>query len=374
MRYLKQENGSNTIECDLCGRTWVTKWTIDRIHHECRPHTKAICVHRGEETRTELCESCSGRIRLKVFSCNLHSECTDAKPIMDIASCKTCGDFLLPMTIGMATYDDFDGVYFTVQSLRHYHSEALRDCEIIVVDNRPDSPAGEATKTFVRGIGGRYVSMPEPTGTSQSRNRIFEESAAAAVLVIDSHVQIQAGALSKLLDYYKANPDSNDLLSGPLLYDDLRSCATHFDDIWRGEMWGAWGYDLREKSGDPFPIPGMGLGLFSCRRDAWLGFNPDFRGFGGEEMYIHEKYRQSGRQCLCLPWLRWSHRFGRPNGVPYHCSRESKVRNYILGLTELGIPLDRCREHFLESGMSLNEWERLEQQTLSECAAVVQAD
>ena len=51
----------------------------------------------------------------------------------------------------------------------------------------------------------------------------------------------------------------------------------------------------------PFAVPAQGMGLFSCRREAWLGFNPNFRGFGGEEFYIHEKYRQAGRRTVCLP-------------------------------------------------------------------------
>src|SRR5262245_29501083 len=29
------------------------------------------------------------------------------------------------LTVGMATYDDYDGVYFTLQAIRLYHREAL---------------------------------------------------------------------------------------------------------------------------------------------------------------------------------------------------------------------------------------------------------
>ena len=32
----------------------------------------------------------------------------------------------------MATYDDFDGVYFTIQALRLYHPEIMKFCEILV--------------------------------------------------------------------------------------------------------------------------------------------------------------------------------------------------------------------------------------------------
>ena len=53
-----------------------------------------------------------------------------------------------------------------------------------------------------------------------------------------------------------------------------------------------------------FEIPMQGLGLFACRRAAWVGFNTRFRGFGAEEGYIHEKTRQHGGRTLCLPFLR----------------------------------------------------------------------
>jgi len=77
-----------------------------------------------------------------------------------------------------------------------------------------------------------------------------------------------------------------------------------------------------------------------------LGFHPGFRGFGGEEGYIHEKFRRAGRRCLCLPWLRWTHRFGRPRGVPYPLTVEDKLRNYVLGHTELGFDLTPVLAHF----------------------------
>ena len=33
----------------------------------------------------------------------------------------------LPLTIGMATYNDFQGVYWTIQALLLYHAEVMRD-------------------------------------------------------------------------------------------------------------------------------------------------------------------------------------------------------------------------------------------------------
>ena len=68
-------------------------------------------------------------------------------------------------------------------------------------------------------------------------------------------------------------------------------------------MFGQWSTDERGADPDapPFEITMQGLGLFACRRDAWPGFHPEFRGFGGEEYYIHEKFRRNGAKVLCLP-------------------------------------------------------------------------
>ena len=39
---------------------------------------------------------------------------------------------MVALTIGMATYKDFDGVYFTLQALRFYQD--MSDTEFLVVD------------------------------------------------------------------------------------------------------------------------------------------------------------------------------------------------------------------------------------------------
>lgn len=329
------------------------------------------------------------------------------------------------LTIGMACYDDFEGVYFTTQALRMYHD--LSNVELLIVDNKPDSRHGQATKQLIehklqpRNAGARYIAMPSPVGTSAPRQRIFDEARGEYVLCIDSHVLLPAGVIAKLIAWYEANPDSLDLLSGPMVYDTLTVFNTHFNNQWRAEMWGTWGaawkcqcnrkdallfstlplennqmryialddaatpvsfcgscqtqlpqlehagYEpklmqagytpLGINDSDEFDIPGQGLGLFSCRKSAWLGFNPDFRGFGGEEMYIHTKFRQHGRRCLSLGFLKWVHRFARPDGVKYPLQRWSKLRNYVIGHNELGIDLEPLHQHFVKNGLvTENQW------------------
>jgi hypothetical protein len=161
-------------------------------------------------------------------------------------------------------------------------------------------------------------------------------------------VLLAPGVVARLGRYYRDNPACRDLLQGPLVYDDGEQVSTHFDPVWRDQMWGTWATDPRgsDPDGEPFEIPMQGLGVFSCRTDAWPGFPPGLRGFGGEEGYIHERFRRAGQRCLCLPWLRWMHRFGRPRGVPYPLTVDDKVRNYLLGHADLGLDPAPVIAHF----------------------------
>jgi hypothetical protein len=104
------------------------------------------------------------------------------------------------LTIGMATIDDYDGVVFTLQSLILHHD--LADCEIIVVDNRPASPHGQAVREFCdkrrSEVLVRHVPMPDVQSTTQTRQRIFDEARGDAVLVMDCHVLLPTGAIARL--------------------------------------------------------------------------------------------------------------------------------------------------------------------------------
>jgi hypothetical protein len=252
------------------------------------------------------------------------------------------------LTIGMACYDDYEGVWFSVMALRLYHPEVMTHSEILVVDNHPDSQHGSLVRDFLQNwvSNGRYIPFAGPRGTAAPRDEIFRQANSPLVLCIDSHVLLVPGAIRQLIDFYDRHPGCTDLLQGPLSYDDLKTYSSHFEDEWRDQMWGTWSTDRRAEGNEPFEIPAQGLGLFSCRKEAWPGFNSEFRGFGGEEFYIHEKFRQLGRRTLCLPFLRWVHRFNRPRGVPYPLTIEEKFRNYIVGLRELGLSIDRAVDHF----------------------------
>jgi glycosyltransferase involved in cell wall biosynthesis len=241
------------------------------------------------------------------------------------------------LTVGMSVFDDFDGTFFTVQALKMYHLQELQDSvEFIVIDNNPESKQGKAVKSFIEGWAkGKYIPYTEKRGTS-SRDEIFKHATGKYTICMDSHVLVEAGGIKALLEYYNNNPDCKDIVTGPLWYDDLKSYSTHFEPVWRDSMYGIWSTNKEAyEKGEPFDIPMMGLGLFSCRTAAWQGFNKNFKGFGAEEGYIHEKFRRAGGRSICLPKLKWNHRFGRPNGVPYPNYLAERIWNYYVGWLEI---------------------------------------
>ncbi len=252
------------------------------------------------------------------------------------------------LTIGMATFDDYDGVYFTLQAIRLHHPEILDEVEFIVVDNNPTGPCAQALMDIEKSmLNCRYIAKGEVSGIA-ARDWVFEAARGEFVLCIDCHILIENGALRRLLDYFEARPGTADLLQGPMIDDDLKGYSTHLRPEWHVGVYGARDADPAGADADlpPFEIPMQGLGLFACRRSAWPGFNPAFRGFGGEAGYIHEKVRQRGGRTLCLPFLRWMHRSSRPFGTAYASRWEDRVRNYLIGFRELGWDTAQVVDHF----------------------------
>ena len=254
------------------------------------------------------------------------------------------------LCIGMATYDDFDGVYFSVQAIRCYHPEVADEICILVLDNHPEGAIAQELQKLETAIPNYYyVPYTEQTGTTV-KHLVFCEADADYVLCIDSHVLIMPGAIRKLIDFLDDNPDCYDLLQGPLVRDDLSTLSTHMNPEWDRGMYGIWETDARGENieGDVFDIAMQGMGLFASRKEAWLGFNPRFRGFACEEGYIHEKFRQQGRRTLCLPFLRWLHRFPRPLKIPYEKSWADRIYNFFVAYDELGLECAPIEKHFIE--------------------------
>ncbi len=250
------------------------------------------------------------------------------------------------LTVGMATYQDFDGCYFTISGLRANHGTNF---DLVVVDNHP--LGCPRTRAVCEANGGRYFHKPNLYGTSAPRDEVFRLAETPWAMCVDSHVLFETGAIAAAIAYAEANPESKDIVSGPMVYDN-GGLTTHWEPTTKPGLWGVWGYDAREKTAvdiwhpipdnhyrEPFEIPAHGLGCWMMRVKAWPGFNPLFTGFGGEEGYIHEVVRRLGGKALCLPDLRWRHRFrdGKYERAPYENLSDDHVWNALVGHREVGI-------------------------------------
>jgi glycosyltransferase involved in cell wall biosynthesis len=251
----------------------------------------------------------------------------------------------MKLTIGMPCFNNFTETWFTIQALRLNHD--LTDCEILIVDNFGDKKLEEFAKSWGNGKV-RYELFKDVVGTSEVRNKVFDLAHGEMVLCMDSHVMIKPGALKNI-------PITDDLIHGPLLMDDLKNYTCEWLPVWRDNMWGIWGNcvqaipehpNIKKLPDKPFEIWGAGLGIFLAKQSSWLRFNSKFRGFGGEEGYIHEKYRKAGRKVWCYPDLVWMHLFKK--SIPYPLRMVDRVRNYLIGFEELGLDKKPLIDHFKE--------------------------
>ncbi len=236
----------------------------------------------------------------------------------------------------------------TIRALRR--TENLGDAELLVVDVR----GRRKTRKWVkRQPGIRYV-RPGPDHANCALDLLFAAASGEVVLVLEGPVRLKRGALAALRGYFDAHPDACELLHGPLM-DGKRLVATHSNPFWQRSSWGKRARDPRGlvANGEAFAIPMQEAGVFSCRRAAWPGLPPGWRGYGAEAGYLEECFRRRGAQVLCLPGLRWE-RAARPDAIR-PCSPEAleTLRNHFAGAADLGLDIayiaQRYRDH-LEPG------------------------
>jgi len=247
-------------------------------------------------------------------------------------------------------------------------------------------------------------------GTSSVKNEIIKAATGDFVLVLDCHVLLcpTVSTIEQIFSFIEENQDSNHIYNGPLVHDNMWGISTHYKNTWRNSNWGVWStafkcncsdfyFDIESNEDEdeinitciltgenfsncpnckkqlpldkesfsnqlsskdivqaaidpkeePFEIFAQGTGCFLVRKEAWLGYNEYALGFGGEEGYIHEKYRKKGFKSFCLPFLKWLHRFNRVENVKYPLKIEYKLRNYILEFMELNLDLLPVYEHFV---------------------------
>lgn len=56
----------------------------------------SVCIYHGDEIRREVCKTCQGTVKVKVFSCKIHGECTIGKKLKSTECCKSCNEYTVP--------------------------------------------------------------------------------------------------------------------------------------------------------------------------------------------------------------------------------------------------------------------------------------
>lgn len=248
----------------------------------------------------------------------------------------------MKLTVSMATYNDYDGVFFTVQSLRMHHP-LPPDTEILILDNNPQGSHSKTLNGFARGVPNCRVINVEDRKSSFVKYDAFKHATGDVVLGLDCHVLLKTGFVENLMEWWSDHKGEAHLLTGPLVYNDLVSLSSHMNEEWRGSDFGTWGTNAdRLNDNIPFLIPMQGMGCFSFWREKAPTPNPNFRNFGAEEWYMAEKARQNGGKVICHPALTWMHRFDWP-ARSFPMTLDDKIVNYYIGWMELYGSLDHQR-------------------------------
>lgn len=90
------DKGRYLLQCKRCrqdepipARTKEVRAHCPKLKGKPQPNN---CNHRGESKRKVECDSCGGKVQIKVFVCEVHGECTLEKKIENLATCKGCPD------------------------------------------------------------------------------------------------------------------------------------------------------------------------------------------------------------------------------------------------------------------------------------------
>jgi len=260
------------------------------------------------------------------------------------------------LTVGMATFDDPQGVWWTLSSLRMHHD--LTGVELLVVDDHPIAGRGEI-KNVCANAQARYVHAPKNRGPAHAKNSVWEHATGTHVLLVDCHVLLAPNAIARLVAAARSGEVGHDMWVGPLRSEANARIATELAPELRGDFYGTWFVNNQHTGDTPREVLAHGSALMFMQKDKWPAFSQHFKGFAGEEIYIHDKVRKQGGRVMYQPWLGWCHRFPRFGAVPYNLTLNDKFHNYLIAGYEMGWNVPQLREYF---GRKLP----LEQRTIAE--------
>lgn len=249
------------------------------------------------------------------------------------------------LTIAMANYDDCSGFWMTASAIRMYHVPITNSqVEILVVDDMVKPQ--ETLQKMAAQTKSRYHHAGLNKGPAQAKDECWRQAKGEYVLLIDSHVFLAPNSINFILNAIKNNQIGQDLWTGPLLTEAQTISANCLLPELRGNFFGIWSVDQKVAPGKKIEIYGHGSAYTLMKKAHYPYFSKNFRGFAGEEIYIHEKVRRNGGKCYCLHELGWQHRFYREKPITYRCTNEDKYWNYLVAFYEMNWSTIQIRDYF----------------------------
>jgi hypothetical protein len=233
----------------------------------------------------------------------------------------------MKLTISMATFNDYDGLYFTIQAIRTYH-KLPANVEFLVLDNNPGSSHSAAIEHLLKSVpNSRYI----PIGGKPSswvKYEAFKHATGDIILGLDCHVLLAPRFFGRLKTFFQNNANRLNMLTGPVVFNNLRTIATSMNPVWNKHDFGVW---MRQDLSKGYAeVQMQGMGCFAIRKDAWVDIPSTFSGFGAEEWFMAEHVRRWGGKVISHPQMRWVHRFKWPKRE-FPLLLDDKVRNYYTG-------------------------------------------
>ena len=232
------------------------------------------------------------------------------------------------ISIVIACRDEADTLWFTLHSLQMHTRGPLveRDgMEIVVADNDPGAKTcGKTVQEICAGFAKarfpvRYLAAGEVKSVFYPRNQGAAAAQGDHLIFLDSHVLLAPYAIEALhrlflnragLPTHAPTPDLY-LAHIPISFSDPNSLFGPYKLRLRDDFWGDWtpmSQMTQPTNGNGlkaimYPIGASGLWCYSTPKAAWeaiRGYNPNFLGYAGGEVYLELKYWLLGGHVVLL--------------------------------------------------------------------------
>ncbi len=224
------------------------------------------------------------------------------------------------ISLVIACRDEADTLWFTLHSLQMHTRGSLveRDgMEIVVADNDPGAKTcgktvEEVCAAFAKArFPVRYLPAGEVKSVFYPRNQGAAAAAGEHLIFLDSHVLLTPFAIEELhrlylnrsgLPTHALAPDLY-LAHIPVAFSDPSRQVGPYKLHLRDDFWGEW-VPMSEMPPTPLhPIAASGLWCYSTPKaalEAVRGYNPNFLGYAGGEVYLELKYWLLGGHVVLL--------------------------------------------------------------------------